>query len=287
MTTAADELAKIPFVESILCLSDFSAGSEPAFDHALAIALPRRAKLTLLHATTQQAKHYDWREFPSVRSTLEGWGMLAADSPRAAVFNQLGLKVEKVQVGQGNPHTSILTFLERHGADLLVLGTERREGLARLLKPSFAESFSRKSRTLTLFVPSSVRGFVAHQDGKVTLNRILVPVDHQPSPNRAIAFATRAAALAFNPDLEASILHMGHGAMPQFELPQIPVCNWQTLQRQGDVVGTILKTAREDNVDLIVMATQGHHGILDAFRGSVTEQILRHSPCPVLAVPTL
>jgi nucleotide-binding universal stress UspA family protein len=33
------------------------------------------------------------------------------------------------------------------------------------------------------------------------------------------------------------------------------------------------------------MATEGHEGILDALRGSVTEQVVRRAPCPVLAVP--
>jgi hypothetical protein len=34
----------------------------------------------------------------------------------------------------------------------------------------------------------------------------------------------------------------------------------------------------------VVMATQGHHGFLDALRGSTTERIVRHAACPVLAV---
>jgi len=31
--------------------------------------------------------------------------------------------------------------------------------------------------------------------------------------------------------------------------------------------------------------TEGHEGVLDAMRGSVTEQVLRRSTCPMLAVP--
>jgi hypothetical protein len=34
-----------------------------------------------------------------------------------------------------------------------------------------------------------------------------------------------------------------------------------------------------------VMATLGHHGFLDALRGSTTERIVRNSTCPVLAIP--
>jgi len=37
--------------------------------------------------------------------------------------------------------------------------------------------------------------------------------------------------------------------------------------------------------NLIGMATAGHHGLLDALRGSTTERVLRQAPCPVLAIP--
>jgi DnaJ-domain-containing protein 1 len=55
--------------------------------------------------------------------------------------------------------------------------------------------------------------------------------------------------------------------------------------RAGDVVSTILKAAEEQQADLIAMPTAGHHGFLDAVRGSTTERVLRHASCPVLAIP--
>jgi nucleotide-binding universal stress UspA family protein len=42
--------------------------------------------------------------------------------------------------------------------------------------------------------------------------------------------------------------------------------------------------AIELDVDLIAMPTAGHHGVLDALRGSTTERVIRHAPCPVLAL---
>jgi nucleotide-binding universal stress UspA family protein len=33
------------------------------------------------------------------------------------------------------------------------------------------------------------------------------------------------------------------------------------------------------------MATHGHHGFLDALRGSTTERVLHDATCPLLAVP--
>jgi nucleotide-binding universal stress UspA family protein len=55
--------------------------------------------------------------------------------------------------------------------------------------------------------------------------------------------------------------------------------------RAGNVVGSVIDAAIEFDVDLIGMPTAGHHGILDALRGSTTERVIRHAPCPVLALP--
>ena len=55
--------------------------------------------------------------------------------------------------------------------------------------------------------------------------------------------------------------------------------------RQGEVVEQILQVAAERSADLIVMTTQGHHGFLDALRGSTTERVLHGARCPLLAVP--
>ena len=60
---------------------------------------------------------------------------------------------------------------------------------------------------------------------------------------------------------------------------------WKELQRKGDVAAAILDAATD--ADLIVMATEGRHGVIDAMRGSVTERVVRGAPCPVLAVPAI
>jgi Universal stress protein family len=56
--------------------------------------------------------------------------------------------------------------------------------------------------------------------------------------------------------------------------------------RCGDVVKSIVDAAIEYDVDLIGMPTAGRHGVLDALRGSTTQRVVRHAPCPVFAVPT-
>lgn len=53
---------------------------------------------------------------------------------------------------------------------------------------------------------------------------------------------------------------------------------------EGDVASVIVDTAASEGVDLIVMSTHGRSGFTRWLMGSVTEKVLRHAPCPVLAM---
>jgi len=52
--------------------------------------------------------------------------------------------------------------------------------------------------------------------------------------------------------------------------------------RLGDAAENILETAREHNVDLIVMGTHRRHGFMHVVLGSTAERVLRDATCPVL-----
>jgi nucleotide-binding universal stress UspA family protein len=79
-------------------------------------------------------------------------------------------------------------------------------------------------------------------------------------------------------DIKMDLLHVGRTA-PAIHDPKNSI-----MLRYGNVVQTIVDAAVEYDVDFICMPTAGHHGILDAMRGSTTERVLRHAPCPLLAI---
>lgn len=54
------------------------------------------------------------------------------------------------------------------------------------------------------------------------------------------------------------------------------------LHECGDIVPTILETARRGKYDLVVMGTHGRTGMAHDYIGSVAEKIVRRAPCPVL-----
>lgn len=54
---------------------------------------------------------------------------------------------------------------------------------------------------------------------------------------------------------------------------------------QGGVSETIAAYAEENEIDLIVMPTQGRRGVGESLIGSVTERVIRRAAVPVLALP--
>jgi len=52
-------------------------------------------------------------------------------------------------------------------------------------------------------------------------------------------------------------------------------------RRSGAAAPSLVHLAEETEVDLIVMGTQGHRGLKQAFVGSVAREVLRTAPCPV------
>jgi len=47
----------------------------------------------------------------------------------------------------------------------------------------------------------------------------------------------------------------------------------------------IVNTAKEKNIDLIVMGSHGKNALTKLVMGSVTRQVIGHAPCAVLVVP--
>jgi nucleotide-binding universal stress UspA family protein len=213
-----------PLVDRVFHPTDFSEASHVAFDHALAIAIARKATLTVLNAS-KGFRGDDWSRFPGVSDTLKRWGLLDESSERRDIFDKLSVKVKKLGVDASDPADVILDFLGDHPNDLVVMATEAREGLPRLLKGSVAEKVTRASGARFLLVPTGCPGFVSKGDGSLSLKRVLVPVAETPDPNAAALAATRAAEALGNLPVELHAVHVGED-MPYVDLPLSDDWTW-------------------------------------------------------------
>jgi nucleotide-binding universal stress UspA family protein len=284
-------MSQAAFVETstraILHPTDFSPSSHLAFAHALRIAVDNRAGLSILNVQRDDRDEVvPWDEYPSVRSTLQKWGYLERDASRSAVRRHLGLRVDKAVGYDKDVVRAIMGFMATNPVDLIVLATDQVEGVPRWLRRSVAVPLSQQSKLPTLFVPSGARGCVSPENGEVTLDRVLIPVDHRPRPDAALDRAELFMEKFGGKSPNVTMLHVGSNQ--GFEAMLTTLANehaWHRISRRGYPADVIIRTANEVMANLIIMVTEGRQGFLDALRGSTTEQVLRRSPCPVLALP--
>lgn len=275
--------AKRP-IKVIFHPSDFTEGSEVAFAHALKLALVARAELDILHVSENDQEA--WTEFPGVRQMLERWKVLPPNSPKNAVA-ATGISVRKVVMKGKDPVHAAQHFLEENPTDFVVLAAHTHKGRMRWGRgKEVSQPIARASEAAALFVPYGSEGFVSRADGNPTLENVLIPVDTNPGPGPAVEAAQRIVWALQCPNVTFTLLHVGKsGEMPRVQTEEQDGWTWNKLTRDGDVVDTILATAKETRADLIVMTTAGRDGFLDGLRGSTTERVLRGGMIPVLAIP--
>ena len=139
---------------------------------------------------------------------------------------------------------------------------------------------------MTLFVPAHAeRSFVSLNDGTLTLNNVLIPVDHTPDASAAVEFARRVADIGGDGKTTIPLLHVGAETdMPRVRAEDGARWTFARMRREGEPVAEILAASELIGADLIVMPTAGR-AVFEVLRGSTTEQVLRQARCPLLAVP--
>ncbi len=144
----------------------------------------------------------------------------------------------------------------------------------------------------------------------IQLKRILMPVDFSEYSNLGVQYGC---ALAEQFDAELHLLHVlqdlvaivpepGMAFPPPGDYMQelkdtavgtmekIPPAEWSKgrtvvrATREGAPFVEIIRYARENEIDLIVMGTHGRSGLAHVLLGSVAEKVVRKAPCPVLTV---
>ncbi len=209
-----------------------------------------------------------------------------------------GVRVDS-EVRIGSPIGVILDIVEDRKATMIAMATHGATGLKRLLLGSVAEGVLRKSPVPVL----AVRPFwtseadLEQEAERRPVRTLLVPVDGSDLSALVVPGALEFAGL-FEPrvvllrvletkrkaddvrELEEAKSHL-QGIARSFERKDIDTL---LIVEKGDPVEEILKTARFHGADLIAMTTHGRSGSSRLVTGSVTEQVLRRAPVPLLVM---
>lgn len=129
--------------------------------------------------------------------------------------------------------------------------------------------------------------------------RILVPVDGSEPNLKAIE---EAKAMAVNSESKIILLHvvdvdylLDHSILNELKEQKAKILNDAYEQFigldvekylvLGDPAEEIMKKAKEDDIDLIIMAKRGLTGLKRYLIGSVTSKVVTHTDVPILILP--
>lgn len=205
-----------------------------------------------------------------------------------------------------NPAAGILEAQKEIGADLVVMSSHGRTGLAHLILGSVAEKVVRESVCPVLTIRQG--------DAEVAssaFQHILVPVDIADRSATALICARQIAAqhggtiypLHVVPTEDIYLqrdvyrLQEGEGTnlvraekVAKERLAEISQTYLDGVRYEpvvhvsSDPARTFLEMEKEVGADLLVMATHGFTGLFHLLLGSLTEKMMREAGCPVLAL---
>ena len=141
-------------LRKVLVATDFSDASDEAIDRAIEMARPSGAEVEIVHVLELA------EEFPFGTTYFDAdYGALYANvdlqlSRRADRFLEAGLACQ-TRIVEGSASTQIVERGQNIGADLIVVGTHGRTGLAHAMLGSVAERVVRRASCPVLTVPYS------------------------------------------------------------------------------------------------------------------------------------
>ncbi len=190
----------------------------------------------------------------------------------------------RLRVVRGDPAGTLLRLARDRRYDLVVLGTHRRRGAARLVFGSVAEAVARDCPCPVLVVPAKLR----------PIRWVLAPVHDAPYAKRSLlaaglvarAYKARLAVLTVVTD---PIFGTNPRRLLKRMIESLPEAVRRDARPEGEVrefdpVRDILRA--EKGRDLVVLAAHRKSLLGDMVLGTTVERVLRHSRVPVLAVPT-
>lgn len=147
----------LPF-RHVLVATDFSTNAAPAVDLAVEIARGSDAALTLVHVADVAAYAYSSVSMAGVDLLTPMLDAAQGELAKALAAVHTRLPDAKAMLRQGVAADELVQAARVAGADLIVVGTHGRTGMAHLVVGSVAEKVVRNAPVPVLTVRSGPRG---------------------------------------------------------------------------------------------------------------------------------
>lgn len=284
---------------SVLIPIDGSDTAKRAAKVGLELAARCEASVDLLYARRQrsQDEHTTDEERDMERSEAIFQEVQALDVAKAPSV--------ETHLAEGRPHTVINAYIDDHDIDLIVMGRRGRTGLAKHMLGSVTERVLRQVDTPVLTVPS---GDLRPETGRIW-EEMLLTTDGSEVAKRAGPSAT---ALARELDATLHLVQVinlltGAGMFNAGGVPESYIERFETdaradltefgealdtngietrqTVRDGEVHTELAAYAEEEEISLLVMASEGETNLLGQRIGSTTRRVLQTVEQPVLVVP--
>lgn len=290
----------------ILVPLDGSVFAEHALPYAAVVARVSQAPLHLCHAFEPIPATY-----PSMTPVVEPvasteeieWVQNYLERTAGRIAGRVDVPVS-TELVVGSPLSGLMHVVRSGEYGMVVMTSHGRGGLARSWLGSVADSMVRNARLPVLVVRPGEGA--ADLEAQPSLQNILVPLDGSGTSAQALPIARNLAELThgrislliisgspavfgypsvplggvLEPDAEASL--QDYLATVARDLAPANVRGDVRVAPVTDFAATILREARAQHSDLIVMATHGRSGLRRAMLGSVADKVLRGSTIPVL-----
>lgn len=282
----------------IAIATDFSETADRAVRIGGRLAQRFGSKVSLLHVfdPSPYVSLLEPRNPGEAEETMAGAARKELSKSREALLTDVE-NVELVPLRHDSPAAGLGDWADENGVDLIVVGTRGRSGIVRMLVGSVAERIVRYASCDVMVVGTA--------DDEWSPELLVAPTDFSMTANKGLEAASM---LQKNLSAKLSLVHVYDDTVPipsssgklesadevagqlKAELDTLRKAHFGEADVEVNVMAganpahVICKHAEKSDADLIVISTHGRTGLAHMFIGSVAEKVVRHAPCPVLAI---
>lgn len=293
----AEKLAGLT-LDRIVVASDFKPAAATATEFASAWAKHFSSAVTVAHvldlsiATRSEAAMAAWPLEQMRHDSEDDMGRTLTP------LISRGLNVRGQKIESFKPAVAIVGLAEEIDADLLIIGTNARHGLRKLIMGSCAEGVIHHAKCPVLTVGPKVKSRVTKG---FNLKTVIFATDllHNASEKAetALAFAKETLAKVYMchimNDTEADRLQT-IDMRSESELALLRLvpsstyewCNMEYVVSSGDIAEHIVALAKSTEADLIVLGARRTASYALNLKKSVVESVLAEAECPVMTICT-